>query len=358
MKRLVCELCGGVDLVKSGDFFVCQSCGVKYTEEAARKILDININMSGYSKRQIENFMELASKALTSGNWNEALRYSQNILENDTGDYKAWLIKGAATGCLNAINGNYNLSECVSCLTTAISCAPEEHRTEAVESAVTNIESVLVLYGNLLDGRFYIYSIRNDMNSLNALLKQYYSLCEPLLTQYDPARRDSSASGFASKINNVASRMWNEVIPNLPRIGERMTIDSQNFNDAFNEATVIIEMLNAAVNLGRSDAAGTATRSRNLIEVHDALISALSLSYDNIRGEYVAKPGQNIDVIKRLVNDVMRIHEDLKKLDPKHRVPSKSRYFVKRQIGCSVLVLIGVIMMFLLIVMMEIIAAR
>ena len=156
MKRLVCELCGGVDLVKSGDFFVCQSCGVKYTEEAARKILDININMSGYSKRQIENFMELASKALTSGNWNEALRYSQNILENDTGDYKAWLIKGAATGCLNAINGNYNLSECVSCLTTAISCAPEEHRTEAVESAVTNIESVLVLYGNLLDGRFYI----------------------------------------------------------------------------------------------------------------------------------------------------------------------------------------------------------
>jgi len=243
MKRLVCELCGGVDLVKSGDFFVCQSCGVKYTEEAARKILDININMSGYSKRQIENFMELASKALTSGNWNEALRYSQNILENDTGDYKAWLIKGAATGCLNAINGNYNLSECVSCLTTAISCAPEEHRTEAVESAVTNIESVLVLYGNLLDGRFYIYSIRNDMNSLNALLKQYYSLCEPLLTQYDPARRDSSASGFASKINNVASRMWNEVIPNLPRIGERMTIDSQNFNDAFNEATVIIEML-------------------------------------------------------------------------------------------------------------------
>lgn len=358
MKRLVCELCGGVDLVKSGDFFVCQSCGVKYTKDVARKILDININMSGYSKRQIENFMELASKALTSGNWNDALRYSQNILENDTGDYKAWLIKGAATGCLNAINGNYNLSECVSCLTTAISCAPEEHRTEAVESAVTNIESVLVLYGNLLDGRFYIYSIRNDMNSLNALLKQYYSLCEPLLTQYDPARRDYSASGFASKINNVASRMWNEVIPNLPRIGERMTIDSQNFNDAFNEAMVIIEMLNAAVNLGRSDAAGTATRSRNLIEVHDALISALSLSYDNIRGEYVAKPGQNIEVIKRLVNDVMRIHEDLKKLDPKHRVPAKSGYFVKRHIGCVTLVLVVMLMLSLIVLISEITAAR
>ena len=56
MKRLVCELCGGVDLVKSGDFFVCQSCGVKYTKDVARKILDININTSGYSKRQIENF--------------------------------------------------------------------------------------------------------------------------------------------------------------------------------------------------------------------------------------------------------------------------------------------------------------
>ena len=137
-----------------------------------------------------------------------------------------------------------------------------------------------------------------------------------------------------------------------------MTIDSQNFNDAFNEATVIIEMLNAAVNLGRSDAAGTATRSRNLIEVHDALISALSLSYDNIRGEYVAKPGQNIDVIKRLVNDVMRIHEDLKKLDPKHRVPSKSRYFVKRHIGCVTLVLVVMLMLSLIVLISEITAAR
>lgn len=29
MKALKCELCGGTEIVKDGDFFVCQNCGMK-----------------------------------------------------------------------------------------------------------------------------------------------------------------------------------------------------------------------------------------------------------------------------------------------------------------------------------------
>lgn len=39
MKQLVCELCGGTDLVKDGGVFVCQSCGIKYSAEEARKMM-------------------------------------------------------------------------------------------------------------------------------------------------------------------------------------------------------------------------------------------------------------------------------------------------------------------------------
>lgn len=31
MKQLACEMCGGVDLIKSDGYFVCQHCGTKYT---------------------------------------------------------------------------------------------------------------------------------------------------------------------------------------------------------------------------------------------------------------------------------------------------------------------------------------
>ena len=37
MKRLTCEMCGSIDLVKQDGMFVCQSCGTKYSLEEAIK---------------------------------------------------------------------------------------------------------------------------------------------------------------------------------------------------------------------------------------------------------------------------------------------------------------------------------
>ena len=40
MKALICELCGGNELIKQDDgFFHCAHCGTKYTLEAARKLM-------------------------------------------------------------------------------------------------------------------------------------------------------------------------------------------------------------------------------------------------------------------------------------------------------------------------------
>ena len=39
MKRLTCEMCGSTDLVKQDGFFVCQTCGTKYSVEEAKKMM-------------------------------------------------------------------------------------------------------------------------------------------------------------------------------------------------------------------------------------------------------------------------------------------------------------------------------
>ena len=39
MKLIKCELCGSNQLVKQGDYFVCQFCGTKYAPEAAKKLI-------------------------------------------------------------------------------------------------------------------------------------------------------------------------------------------------------------------------------------------------------------------------------------------------------------------------------
>ena len=35
--KVSCEVCGSDNLVKEGDFFVCQDCGCKYSVEDIRK---------------------------------------------------------------------------------------------------------------------------------------------------------------------------------------------------------------------------------------------------------------------------------------------------------------------------------
>jgi len=39
MKRVICEVCGGSDILKDNGVFVCQSCGCKYTLEEVRKMV-------------------------------------------------------------------------------------------------------------------------------------------------------------------------------------------------------------------------------------------------------------------------------------------------------------------------------
>ena len=38
MAGIKCEICGGSDLIKRDDLFVCQRCGTKYSVEDARKL--------------------------------------------------------------------------------------------------------------------------------------------------------------------------------------------------------------------------------------------------------------------------------------------------------------------------------
>lgn len=38
MKQLVCEMCESSDLIKQDGAFACQSCGIKYSVEEAKKM--------------------------------------------------------------------------------------------------------------------------------------------------------------------------------------------------------------------------------------------------------------------------------------------------------------------------------
>ena len=95
MKRMQCELCGSSELVKDGDFFVCQGCGTKYSLENARKLF-VEGTVKIDSSDNLPRFLRLANEAFDSKNWAKAEEYAGKVLEIDDSNAEAWLIQGEA----------------------------------------------------------------------------------------------------------------------------------------------------------------------------------------------------------------------------------------------------------------------
>lgn len=88
MKALVCEMCGSTDLIKQNGLFVCQSCGIKYSREEARKMMiDGTVNVAGTVKVNRSNDVETMKKRIAvllhQREWDEAKSCCNRALEID-----------------------------------------------------------------------------------------------------------------------------------------------------------------------------------------------------------------------------------------------------------------------------------
>lgn len=88
MKAIKCEMCNSSDIVKDGDYYICQSCGTKYTAETAKKLMIegvINIDHS----QEIDNLYILARRAKATNEHSKAKKYYDLILEKDPQSWEA-----------------------------------------------------------------------------------------------------------------------------------------------------------------------------------------------------------------------------------------------------------------------------
>ena len=94
MKALVCEMCGSRDLIKENGLFVCQSCGIKYSLEEARKMMiDGTVNVVGTVKvdmsAKLKNLYTIARRAKEENNRENAEKYYDMILQEDPESWEA-----------------------------------------------------------------------------------------------------------------------------------------------------------------------------------------------------------------------------------------------------------------------------
>ena len=90
MKQIKCDMCGSTDLIKQDGVFVCQSCGIKYSVEEARKMMveiEGTVEVTGTVKvdstDEIENLLIRAQQFEADNQQQKALEYYNKILDID-----------------------------------------------------------------------------------------------------------------------------------------------------------------------------------------------------------------------------------------------------------------------------------
>ena len=130
MKQLKCEMCGSTDLIKQDGVFVCQSCGIKYSVEEAKKMMvegvvqvegTVKIDNTDNAKR----YKDMAIQAYGSGNTSEAYQYFLKVLELVPTDYLSTFYKGMCQGWETSL-ARPRVGEAVAAYHQAESYIPQE----------------------------------------------------------------------------------------------------------------------------------------------------------------------------------------------------------------------------------------
>lgn len=95
MRQLACEICGSTDVIKQGNYFVCQECGCKYSMQETKNLVmgDDPNNVMGTVKvdnsDELDNLYQLARRAKDDNNSENAQKYYDQIIVKDPSSWEA-----------------------------------------------------------------------------------------------------------------------------------------------------------------------------------------------------------------------------------------------------------------------------
>lgn len=152
MAALVCDLCGGKLIMGAGGIATCESCGIEHSADRMKeKVQEIKGTVRVDNSHMIENYLEMANNAYDSSNQAEAESYCNKIIEIEPTNYKAWMLKGKASGWQSTLQ-NSRVPEAVSAFSKAIANAPETEKDaligEAKEEIINLSRAMISLRGD------------------------------------------------------------------------------------------------------------------------------------------------------------------------------------------------------------------
>ena len=232
MKQLVCEMCGSKDLAKQDGFFVCQSCGIKYSVEEAKKMMiegtvevqgtvavQGTVEVQGTVKvdgsDELNKLYQLARRAKDENNAADARKYYDEIVTKDPNSWEAsfYAIYFKAIDCEynEMVNYTHKLtdrSDSVFKLIKEYVTDPKEQRT-AVDKVAAGIIKVSKKLLDRTASFFYDYpsdylrqrQVANYVNRVSCATVTVFLAGDKIVKYFDFTYGDIAAACWQAGIN-------------------------------------------------------------------------------------------------------------------------------------------------------------
>jgi uncharacterized Zn finger protein (UPF0148 family) len=198
MKQLVCEMCGGTDLVKDGGVFVCQTCGCKYTvEEAKKMMIEGTVDVQGTVKVDnsafVEKYLANARRAKEKEDWEETEKYYNMVEQNDPDNIEAIFYSSYGKAKQTLTDGDiYKRQATFKVLKNCISVIDDHYKEERREENKEAIISMGIDLGKMIMSDFVFTEWKNGYGIVTKTNKgETYVLFASLL------------DGFKESIDNI-----------------------------------------------------------------------------------------------------------------------------------------------------------
>ena len=152
MKQLVCEMCGSSDIMKQDGVFVCQSCGMKYSvEEAKKMMIEGTVDVQGTVKVDnsafVEKYLQNARRAKAKEDWEETEKYYNMVEQNDPSNIEAIFYSSYGKAKASLVDGDLYkrqavfkvLQNCVSIIDDNFNYEKEEENRKIIEEISADI---------------------------------------------------------------------------------------------------------------------------------------------------------------------------------------------------------------------------
>ncbi len=353
MKQLTCEMCGSTDLVKQDGYFVCQSCGCKYSvEEAKKMMIEGTVEVTGTVKvddsSKVDNFFTMAENAYEAGNQKEAEQYCNKIIEIDPTHSEAWLLKGIVSGW-QSTGANLRMDEFISCITNAFTNASSpEILNNLAERAYQQYYSLTLAINKLkVDGivsysknyreyiqlppKFLMWGIQIQLAYGTTFNKFYADKPEaekkkPMSLGKELGLDDVSEKCEAELISG-AIKLWNDSLKDYNSASDGYPTDYM-LDRMMEEGTIAMLMLEHAIpkdtsKIQKLAKANIIKACKNLIIMKGVWINLKSytISFSGGIESHPVSKFINMESKQKATADIKRCHEIIKLCDPNYVIP-------------------------------------